>query len=49
MTEKEKCGKEIKCYDYLKRPCLREKGHSGGCNPFSDTAYDTEIKKEKDE
>lgn len=31
------CGKDVKCYDYLKRPCLREQGHSGGCNPFSDT------------
>jgi len=29
------CGKMITCWDYLKRPCLREAGHAHNlCNPF---------------
>jgi hypothetical protein len=35
-----KCGVEVRCYDYCTRPCLRQKGHTGGHNPFSDNAYD---------
>lgn len=35
--KKEKCNQEVVCYDYLKRNCLREKGHQGGHNPFSDS------------
>ena len=30
------CGKPIKCYDYMTRPCIRKRGHTDGCNPFSD-------------
>lgn len=38
------CQKEVKCYDYLKRYCLRPKGHTLGCNPFSDTYIDPRVK-----
>lgn len=31
------CGKIIKTIDNIKLPCLRKQGHTGGCNPFSDT------------
>jgi hypothetical protein len=31
------CGKVITTTDNNRRPCLREEGHDGGCNPFSDT------------
>ena len=37
------CGKEIKCYDYLIRKCVRSMGHKGGCNPFSTEVLSTEI------
>lgn len=38
----ENCGHMVKCWDYLRRPCVRPRGHmdSGNpnChNPFSDT------------
>ena len=29
------CGKLINCWDLQKRPCIRNVGHEGGCNPFS--------------
>lgn len=31
----ELCGLEVKCYDNITRPCVRDKGHANGCNPFS--------------
>ena len=36
-----KCGVEIRCYDYMTRPCVLSKDHSGGHNPFSNIAYDS--------
>ncbi len=30
------CGVEIRCVDNSRRPCLRERDHDGGHNPFSD-------------
>ena len=29
----ETCGVLIQCWDYLKRPCVREKGHKDNGNP----------------
>lgn len=45
------CAKDVRCYDYLIRPCLRPQGHDGGCNPFSDTPslYVTQDVKSKKE
>lgn len=37
VWEVERCGKEIRCWDYMLRPCLRDKGHLDGCNPFSNS------------
>ena len=34
----EKCGRIIRCFDLTPRPCLRDKGHEYGCNPFSGDA-----------
>ena len=37
------CGKLVTCWDYLKRPCLRESGHfPGHCNPFSSDYHEEE-------
>lgn len=37
------CGKLVTCWDYLKRPCLRDAGHvPGHCNPFSPNYPDEE-------
>lgn len=29
------CRKPVKCLDHILRPCLREKDHVDGHNPFS--------------
>lgn len=39
------CGKIVKTYDNSRLPCLRKQGHSGGCNPFSDSPPQTERSK----
>lgn len=38
LTVRETCGVMYKCWDFSKRPCLRDKDHTGGHNPFSNTA-----------
>jgi hypothetical protein len=35
--ESKTCGVPVKTVDNSTKPCLREKGHKDGHNPFSDT------------
>lgn len=43
----DRCGKIIKTYDNTPKPCLRKKGHTPGCNPFSDS-YPGEEEEKKE-
>lgn len=46
----ENCDKPVRCYDYMTRKCIREKGHTGGCNPFSNTApLDQQVQEKKND
>jgi len=40
IQEKPKCGHLVSCFDNTKRPCVRDKDHEGGHNPFSDTQWE---------
>lgn len=46
LEDDTKCNKEIRCYDYLIRKCVRPKNHALGCNPFSDTYFDPGLKED---
>ena len=47
VEDNTKCNKEVRCYDYMVRKCVRQKDHDLGCNPFSENYIDPRIK-EKD-
>jgi hypothetical protein len=38
------CNGRVDCWDAIPRPCVRPKGHTGGCNPFSDTDHSQDAK-----
>jgi hypothetical protein len=39
QPQKKLCGHVIRCWDFLRRPCIREAGHDPleGHNPFSNS------------
>lgn len=41
------CGRQIRCWDNTVRPCVRKNGHTGHCNPFSDTSYEPQEQKKE--
>jgi len=41
------CNIAVRCWDNSIRYCLRPKGHTFGCNPFSNTAPTIGTEREK--